>query len=181
MSDKEPSQPTTDRIDWEYTCTNCRRGFNPEMAHQIVIVNETEAELMCSWCKHVDTYHQPSTDEVERPPAIVGQTLQKDAEERFTARIFFEGGAWLQYRETTEGRVCEEVFTADGDRTTSFNAEIEYDGCDIAQLYDSPKEYCRRAIKQYEKFTVRGLRIQKPHVGAVLVPLSKDDSPAPED
>lgn len=77
--------------------------------------------------------------------------------------MFFEGGAWLQFRETPDGRVHEEMFDADGEEIQSFNAEIEHDDGDLTELYDPPEAYLRSAVEQYEKYTVRGIRIRKPH------------------
>lgn len=171
MSSNNPSQPVSEsHIDWEYTCSNCRRGFNASMAHQIVLIDETEAELMCPWCKHAGIYDPPDIGDIERPPAIVSHTIGTDEQGHSTARVFFDGGAWLQYRETPEGRVREEVFTTDGDLIESGKAEIEYDDCEPAALYDLPKSYLSRFISQYQKFTVRGLRIQRPDIAVVLVP-----------
>lgn len=157
------TQNTTSEIDWEYTCTNCGRGFNASMAHQIDILNESEAELMCSWCKHTDTYGSPGKDEIERPSAIVNHTVRKDSEGRPVARAFFEGGAWLQYRRADDEWVYEEMFAADGDEVASFKAEFDRNDC------VTPREYLRREINRYDKYTVRGLGIQRPHIAVVLV------------
>lgn len=170
------TQRSSSNIDWEYTCTNCRRGFNASMAHQITVVNENEAELMCSWCKHTDTYHAPVSEVIERPPAIVGHTILEDKTEQdstgsqtqsgeglSTARVFFEGGAWLQYRKASDGWVYEEMFDVGGEKIASFKAEFEKEAC------DSPQEYLHRMMEQYDKYTVRGLGIQLPHIAAVLL------------
>lgn len=157
------TQKTSSGIDWEYICTNCSRGFNASMAHQIAILNESEAELMCSWCKHTDNYSSPDAEEIERPTAIVNHTVGNDSEGQPIARVFFEGGAWLQYRKATDGWVYEEMFTADGDEVASFKAEFDRDDC------DSPSEYLRREIDRYDKYTVRGLGIQRPHIAVVLI------------
>lgn len=148
----------------EYTCTNCNRGFNASMAHQIVILNENEAELMCSWCKHTDIYQPPDDDEIERPPAIVNHTVGQDSEGHPIARLFFEGGAWLQYRKAPDKWVYEEMFTADGEKEVSYKAEFEREDC------DTPREYLQRELDRYEKYTVRGLGIQRTHIAAILGP-----------
>lgn len=157
------TQKSSSEIDWEYVCTNCRRGFNASMAHQIDLVNETEAELMCSWCKHADTYESPDEDEIDRPPAIVSHMIGKDSEGYPIARLFFEGGAWLQYREAPDEWVYEEMFTAEGERVASFKAEFERQDC------HTPREYIHRELDRYEKYTLRGLGIQRSHIAAVLV------------
>lgn len=154
------TQKSSSNIDWEYICTNCRRGFNASMAHQITIVDEDEAELMCSWCKHTGVYQKPTTEVIERPPAIVGHTIVDQGE---TARVFFEGGAWLQYRKASDGWVYEEMFNAEGAEIASFKAEFEKEAC------DSPQTYLHRMMEQYDKYTVRGLGIQQPHIAAVLI------------
>ncbi|UPM43093.1 hypothetical protein [Halocatena salina] len=158
-----PIQKASSEIDWEYTCTNCSRGFNASMAHQIVILNESEAEVMCSWCKHTDTYWAPNEEEVERPPAIVNYTVGKDSEGRPIARLFFESGAWLQYRKAADEWVYEEMFTAEGDEVASFKVEFDQDDC------DTPREYLQREVERYDKYTVRGLGIQRPHIATVLI------------
>ncbi len=122
-----------------------------------------------AWVQHTHRsapYHPP--EEIERPPAIVGTSITT-TDGSTTARMFFEGGAWLQYRQTPDGCVREEMFDADGEKIESFNAEIEHEGRDLAELYDPPEAYLHSAVEQYEKYTVRGIRIRKPHIHAALV------------
>lgn len=157
------TQKSSSEIDWEYVCTNCRRGFDASMAHQIDLLNETEAELMCSWCKHADTYEPPVADEIERPPAVVNHVTGEDSEGHPIARLFFEGGAWLQYRKAPDEWVYEEMFTTAGEKVASFKAEFERDDC------NAPREYIHRERERYEKYTVRGVGIQRPHIAAVLI------------
>ncbi len=154
---------TESPLDWEYYCPNCDRGFNADMAYQIVLANDTEAELMCTWCKHTSTYEAPAPKAVKRPPAIVNDTIVTNDEERTTARLFFEGGAWLQYREASDGWVHEEMFNADGEQIESFTPDFEVEDCDPATAY------LHRTKTRYKKLTVRGLRIQHPHIAAVLL------------
>lgn len=157
------TQKSSSEIDWEYVCTNCHRGFNASMAHQIHVVDETKAELMCSWCKHTDTYGPPDLEEIERPPAIVGHVVGTDGGGYPIARLFFEGGAWLQYRKASDGWVYEEMFTAEGESVASFKAEFERDDC------DTPQEYVHREIDRYRKYTARGLGIQRSHIATILI------------
>lgn len=159
------STPTeTSQIDWTYICTNCQRGFDASMAHQIAIVSDTEAELMCTWCKHIDTYEPPVAEEIERPPAIVTHTVGTDSEGHSIARLFFEGGAWLQYRKAPDEWVYEEMFTPAGEKAASYKAEFEREDC------GPPREYLHRELDRYEKYTVRGLGIQRTHIAAILGP-----------
>ncbi len=153
---------STSPIDWEYICTHCRRGFNTSMAHQITMVDDTAAELMCSWCKHTDIYEPPNMEDIERPPALVSHTVRHDSEGEALARGFFEGGAWLQYREAPDGWVYEEMFTPAGENVASFKAESERDDC------NTPREYIRREMDRYETYTVRGVEVQRPHIAGVL-------------
>lgn len=164
----QPSMPTDDSpMNLEYNCESCPRDFEAKMAHKIEVHNEKEADIMCPWCKTTASYHPP--DEINRPPAIVDSST-KTEDGCTVARMFFEGGSWLQYRETAEGRVREEMFNEDGKQIESFNAEIEHeDFGPISELYDPPEAYLRSAVKQYEEYTVRGIRIQKPHIYAVLI------------
>lgn len=166
----QPSMPTDDSpMELEYTCKKCSRAFETRMAHKIEVHNEEEADIMCPWCKTTRTYHSPDPDEINRPPAVVN-TSTKVEDGCTTARMFFEGGAWLQYRETPEGRVREEMFNPDGDEIESFNAEIEHEDSEpVSELYDPPEAYLRSAVEQYRKYTVRGIRIQKSHIHAVLI------------
>lgn len=150
-------------IEWPYTCPNCERGFDAKMAHQIVIVSDTEAELMCWWCRHTATYDPPAPEEIERPPTIVTHSIVMNDHGLTTARLFFEGGAWLQYREVPDDKVYEEIVNSDGEQIESFIPEFERDDCDPATAYHE------RTKAQYEKYTVRGLRIQQPHIAAVLL------------
>lgn len=121
---------------------------------------------MCPWCQQTATYRPP--ERIERPPAVVG-TATTTTDDHTIARLFFEGGAWLQYRETSDGRIREETFTADGELIESSNAETESEDCDLAELYDPPEEYLRRAVERYETYTPRGLRIHQPHVATTLL------------
>ncbi len=166
MSNKRipASTPTEDSpIDWPYVCTNCNHGFDATMAHQIDVVNETEAELMCSWCKQTDTYAPPDAEEIERPPGIVDHAIVTTDNGLTTARLFFEGGAWLQYREAPDGWVYEEMFNAEGDQIESFTPDFEMEDCDPATAY------LQRIRAYYERYTERGLRRQHPHIAAVLL------------
>lgn len=158
------STPTEDSpIDWPYICTNCNHGFDATMAHQIAIVDDTEAELMCSWCKHTATYDPPAPEKIERPPGIVDHVIVTNDDDLTTARLFFAGGAWLQYREDSDGWVYEEMVNADGKQIESFKPEFERDDCDPATAY------LQRIKSRYETLTVRGLRRQFPHIAAVLL------------
>lgn len=163
MSEQKSQPATESHIDWEYTCPHCSRGFDTSMANQITIVDDTEAELMCSWCKRTDTYDPPVLEEIERPPSIVDYTVVTNEQELTTARVFFEGGAWLQYRETPDGWVYEEMFNVDGEEIESFTPDFDCDDVDPATAY------LQRLTLEYEKYTKRGLRIQQPHIAAVLL------------
>lgn len=124
------STPTEESpIDWPYVCRDCGHGFDASMARQIDIVSDTEAEIMCSWCRHTATYDPPESDDIERPPEIVDHTVFTD-DGLTTARLFFEGGAWLQYRRASDEWVYEELFTADGAEVASSKAEFERDDCE---------------------------------------------------
>lgn len=166
MSEEKSKSNPVHRESWEYNCEHCSRDFSGDMAHQIVVRGPHEADIMCPWCRHIAPYHAP--EEVERPPAMVGTSIVTSGGQT-TARMFFEGGAWLQYSETNDGRVREEMFNVDGEQIESFNAEIEHDDCDRSELYDSPEEYLQRAVDRYEKYTIKGLEIQRPHIAAVLI------------
>lgn len=158
------SMPTEDSpIDWPYVCPNCERGFDASMARQIAIVSDTEAELMCSWCRHTATYDAPDAEKIERPPGIVDHAIVTTDHDLTTARLFFEGGAWLQYREDADDWVYEEMFNADGEQIESFKPEFEVENCDPATAY------LHRMKTRYERLTVRGLQRQFPHIYAVLI------------
>ncbi len=166
MSNKRipASTPTENSpIEWPYVCPNCNHGFDATMAHQIDVVNETEAELMCSWCKQTDIYDAPDAEEIERPPGIVDHVIVTTDDDLTTARLFFEGGAWLQYREDSDSWVYEEMFNSNGEQIESFKPEFDRDDCAPATAY------LQRIKTRYETLTVRGLRRQFPHIAAVLL------------
>lgn len=157
------STPTEESpIDWPYVCRDCGHGFDASMARQIDIVSDTEAEIMCSWCRHTATYDPPESDDIERPPEIVDHTVFTD-DGLTTARLFFEGGAWLQYRRASDEWVYEELFTADGAEVASSKAEFERDDC------ETPRQYLHREMDRYEKYTVRGLAIHRQHIADLLL------------
>lgn len=142
-------------------CTSCDREFSPQQAHR-VRVQESTAEFTCPWCKQMVTA-DPPTELIERPPAIVGHTSTTDEQGLPTARLFFEGGAWLQFREVEEGWVREEMFNADGEEIESFAAEFDRGEC------DTPAAYLREEANRYPTYTKAGLRVQRPHIAAVLL------------
>ncbi|RRJ33477.1 hypothetical protein [Halocatena pleomorpha] len=111
----------------------------------------------------MDTYRPPDESEIERPPAIVNHTIENDSDGLTIARLFFEGGAWLQYRKAADEWVYEEMFTADGEEVASFETEFDRNDC------NTPEEYLSREIGRYDKYTVRGLGIQRPHIATVLI------------
>lgn len=132
------------------------------MAYEINIVDETDAELVCPWCRHTAIYVLPEIDDIERPPAIVDYTIVADDQGLTTAWLYFEGGAWLQYRRAPDEWVYEELFTADGKEVASFNTEFERDDC------ETPRTYLHREMDRYEAYTVGGLTIQWPHIADLL-------------
>lgn len=142
-------------------CSHCDRGFSPQQAHRISI-SEATAEYTCPWCKQTISA-EPPLEMIERPPAIVSQSCTTDDAELLTARLFFEGGAWLQFRETEAGWVREEMFTPDGEESESFATEFDRDDC------DHPVDYLHEEANRYATYTKAGLRIQRPHIAAVLL------------
>ncbi|WP_330630286.1 hypothetical protein [Halocatena halophila] len=142
-------------------CTNCDRGFVPQQAHRIER-QETTATYTCPWCKQT-VVADPPREPVERPPSIVTHSIVTDEDGHSIARLFFEGGSWLQFSETGDGWVREEMFDADGVKIESFAADFNRDAC------DTPEAYLHQEIVRYDTYTVAGLKIQRPHVATVLL------------
>lgn len=152
---------TESQEDRRVQCTHCDRGFNPQQAHRITVYEST-AEYTCPWCKRTVSA-DPPVEMIERPPAIVSQSCTTDAQELSIARLFFEGGAWLQFRETETEWVREEMFNSEGEEIESFATEFDQEDC------DHPIEYLHQEANQYVTYTKAGLRTQRPHIAAVLL------------
>ncbi|RRJ33143.1 hypothetical protein [Halocatena pleomorpha] len=142
-------------------CHHCDRGFDPQQAYRI-IVHESMADYTCPWCQQTVSA-DPPLGVIERPPSIVNTSCTIDDDGLHTARLFFEGGAWLQFRETDNGWVREEMFTPTGEEYESFATEFDREDC------DPPVDYLNEEANRYTTYTKAGLRIQRPHIAAVLL------------
>lgn len=153
-----------EQADRQVQCSHCDRGFDPQQAHRIR-VHESTAEYTCPWCKRTVSA-DPPLETIERPPAIVNRSCTTDEQESTAARparLFFEGGAWLQFRETEDGWIREEMFDADGEMIESFIPELD------REEYDSPVGYLQQVADRYPTYTKTGLRVQRPHIATVLL------------
>lgn len=139
-------------------CSHCDRGFGPQQAHRIRI-HESTAEYTCPWCERTVSADPPVA--FERPPAIVNRSCTTGEQGLTTARLFFEGGAWLQFRETEEEQIHEEMFDPDGKEIESFGADRE--GC------NTPIDHLHQEANRYITYTKTGLGVQRPHIAAVLL------------
>lgn len=165
MSNSPPQKidPTVDsRTVNQITCPSCEHSFPAHRAPRINYRGGEDAEYTCPECATQST-HQPPETYIERPPTIVDHSLQTDEEGLRTARLFFEGGAWLQFRQAPRGWVREEMFDEQGHETASLKAEIRKDACRL------PTDYLIREVQRYPTYTTTGLRIQRPHIAAVLL------------
>ncbi|UPM41790.1 hypothetical protein [Halocatena salina] len=142
-------------------CPHCDRGFDPQQAYRIT-VHESTADYTCPWCQQTVSA-DPPLGMIERPPGIVSKSCTTDDAGLLTARLFFEGGAWLQFRETDDGWVREEMFTPEGKEYESFATEFDREKC------EHPTDYLHEEANRYVTYTKAGLRIQRPHIAAVLL------------
>lgn len=156
-SDKNSTDRGTDQ---ELHCEHCDRRFGPKQALRIRVRGPHSAGFSCPRCKRLVWGTTP--DDINRPPPIVGNARKID-DELVTARAFFRGGAYLQFRETPKGWVREEMFNEDSDEIESFPVELDRDNC------DPPMEYLDRELKRYPTYTITGLRLERPHIAAVLI------------
>ncbi|RRJ29938.1 paraquat-inducible protein A [Halocatena pleomorpha] len=104
MTDRATEGHTTHQI----SCPDCDRTFPAHRAPYIDYRGEEIAEYTCPGCRDTIIHHPPE-QYIERPPAIVDHTILTDETDQPIARVFFEDGAWLQYRATDRRWVREEL------------------------------------------------------------------------
>lgn len=152
---------TTSETEQQLRCEGCDQEFSPKQVLHISVRGPHTATYACPRCQTYVTGAPP--DDIDRPPAIVGWARKTDGEGLVTAQAFFEGGAVLQFRDGSDGWVYEEVFESDGELYESALVERDRTKC------EAPTEYLARMRKRYPTYTTTGLRIQRPHIAAVLL------------
>lgn len=139
-------------------CPHCGRVFAPKDAHGIFIRGPGEIVWSCPHCKRISKGVAP--EENIRLPVIAD--LDVTAKKGLTtAAIVFPNGARLQYRETSDGHVREEVYSSIDVELNSFSIGLQDEVNTFAAFATVIKRYC--------ELTEPSLRREMPHVAAAVL------------
>ncbi|MFC7188410.1 hypothetical protein ACFQL7_20775 [Halocatena marina] len=156
-------KPDRTKID----CSNCNRTFTTAQAFQVEI-KESGTACMCPQCKKISAAPFP-THKIDRPPQIDKTEHECNMLGLRTAKIFFEGGGRLEFKDTVRGWVKEEMYDTSFENDEcidSFRVELRKEAC------RAPKDYLKDFEESWPKYTVLGARIEQPHIAAGI--LNKD-------
>lgn len=140
-------------------CEHCGTGFPPEEARSILIRGPKDVHWGCPRCGRTSQGTAPG--EPTRPPVIEDLDVTVDEKGYTTAAIVFPNNARLQYRETDDGHVREEVLSYTGEELDSFSIGLQED-------VNTCRAYAK-TVKRYTELTVSGLRRELPHLAAAIL------------
>lgn len=157
MSKETPrTEKCIDRSKLTNYCSHCEREFLPEKAHSVHIRGPGDVVWSCPNCKRTSNGIAP--EESVRPPVIKDLVVAAD-NGLTTAAIVFPNGTRLQFRETADGHVREEVLTSTGEELESIGHQ------EAVSTFGT----FATAIKRYRKLTKSGVRREMPHVAAAIL------------
>lgn len=140
-------------------CEHCDREYPPEDARSILIRGPGDVLWGCPRCGRTTQGAAPG--ESIQPPVIEDLDVTVDEQGYTTAAIVFPNDARLQYRETEDGHVREEVLSFIGEELDSFSIGLQAE-------VNTYRAYAK-AVKRYTELTEAGLRREMPHVAAAVL------------